>query len=471
MQIKIKKILIVGAGIAGKDVLRELLRAKKKYDVIGFIDDDISKKNKFIKGVKILGEKDLIPKIVKSKNINEVIIAIPSADGSEISKVVNLCAKSKVKFSIVPRVKEIIEGRARLSAIRKVEIEDLLGRPVVKEDVSSLKDFFNGKCVLLTGAAGSIGSELSRQIAAYKPKKLVLVDWWENGIFDISQELSKTFPKVNIVYVIANIQHKEKLDKIFKLHKPQYVFHAAAYKHVPLMEDNSDQAVENNIFGTMNVAEISLDNNVKRFVQVSTDKAAKPVNVMGMTKLIAESIVSDLNSRGKTKFMIVRFGNVLGSNGSVIPIFRKQIESGGPVTITDPKMTRFFMTIPEAAQLIIKAGSIGNGGELFVLDMGNPVRILELAEQMIRLSGFVPGDEIKIVFTGKRKGEKISEILFNEKEKLTSTKDGKIFKTESFGLTNEDTKVSIKRFKKLLTENDYLGIREEFDRLINKFKE
>jgi FlaA1/EpsC-like NDP-sugar epimerase len=283
-------------------------------------------------------------------------------------------------------------------------------------------------------------------------------------MFDLHNELIKNFPSLPIFYVIANIQDEKKINKIFKANKPDYVFHAAAYKHVPLMEDHPDEAVKNNIFGTLSVANASIKNKVKRFVQVSTDKAANPVSVMGATKLIAEGIIKSLN--GKTKFMIVRFGNVLDSNGSVIPIFKKQIENGGPVTVTDKRMTRYFMTIPEAANLILKAASIGRGGELFVLDMGEPVRIIELAENLIRLSGYIPGKDVQVVFTGIRKGEKLSEVLFNDKEKLVSTKEGKIFRTESFGIEIKKMNTILKRLK----DKDNKRTLLELSRLIPSFK-
>ena len=467
---KKKRFLIVGAGEAGKGVLKEIVRIGDGYEVVGFIDDDPQKIGKKINGTKVIGGREVLPQAVKEKKVDEIIIAIPSANGEQIAEIVKFCSKARVGYKIVPRVREIIEGAAHFSSLRKVEVEDLLGRPVIKSDVNKILLFLKGKKVLITGAAGSIGSELARQVAAYNPKGLILVDWWENGVFDFQREMSKNFPKVNIFYYIANIQNREKLTKIFEKHTPHFVFHAAAYKHVPLMEENPDEAVRNNVFGTLNVAEISLASKVDRFVEVSTDKAANPVNVMGMTKLIAEGIVKGLNTKGMTKFMIVRFGNVLGSNGSVVPLFKRQIEMGGPVTVTDKRMTRYFMTIPEAAQLIIKAASIGKGGELFVLDMGEPVKILDLAEQMIRLSGCIPGEDIKIVFTGKRKGEKLSEVLLNDKEKLISTKDGKIMKTESFGLENNEIKEIVKKFGVLLKENDEKGIKREFKRLIKRFE-
>src|SRR5260221_3612124 len=464
-----KRILIVGSGVAGRDVLSEI---KKNPDLsmslIGFIDDNFPSKPKNVNGVAILGDREGLRKIVKEKKIDQVIIAIPSASGSNIADYVRVCSETRVQFKIVPRVKEIIEGKAQLATLRKVQVEDLLGRPVIKSDVEGLKKFFVRKKVLITGAAGSIGSELSRQICAYGPKEVSFVDWWENGMFELQMELKQLFPKLKLNFFIANITDKKRMVDIFGKIKPDYVYHAAAYKHVPLMEDNPGEAIKNNIFGTLNVGVLAQKNSVERFVLVSTDKAARPKNIMGATKLITEGIGKMLN--GKTKFMAVRFGNVLGSYGSVVPIFRKQIENGGPLTITDKRMTRFFMTIPEAAQLILKAGSLGEGGELFVLDMGKPVRIVDLAEQMIRLSGLIPEKDIKIVYTGVRKGEKINEKLFNgkEKKKMVRTSDEKIFITESIGFNLKKLPKSLEKLKKLTQVEDENGIRKEISLLVGK---
>lgn len=468
-----KNILIVGAGVAGGDVAREINNNfSMGLKIAGFIDDDPKKVGMMISGIKVLGKGKEIKKIIKKLNIDEIIIAIPSARGEDIKEYVRLCSESRVGFKIVPRVKEIIEGKAKLESLRKVRVEDLLGRPVIKSDIGGLKEFFRGKRVLITGAAGSIGSELSRQIAAYRPNDLILLDWWENGIFDLKSELTKYFPKLKIDYVIADIRDRQKINNILSLYKPHFVFHAAAYKHVPLMEEFPEEAVKNNIFGTLNVAESAKKFGVERFVLVSTDKAANPVNVMGATKLITEGIGKMLNSQktklmlnNGTKFVAVRFGNVLDSYGSVTPIFRKQIEEGGPVTVTDKKMTRYFMTIPEAAQLILKAASIGCGGELFVLDMGQPVKILDLAEAMIRLSGLIPGEDIAIKFIGKRPGEKISEEIFSKKEKLISTKEGKIFISKSSGFDICKLPIFLQKIEKLANNLDKDGIREEFKRI------
>lgn len=462
---KKRNVLIIGAGVAGSDVASEIKRnPDMDLKVIGFIDDDLLKSGKSVQGLRILGDKKDLPKIVKKFKIEEIIIAIPSADGDAINNYVKKCSELRVRFSIVPRVKEIIEGKAKIESVRNVRVEDILGRPVIKSDVLGLKDFLKGKKVLITGAAGSIGSELSRQVAAYKPDELILLDWWENGIFELKNELSKNFPKAKITFIIGNVQDLGTVRGVMA-RKPDFVFHAAAYKHVPLMEEFPIEAVKNNIFGTLNLAKEAKAARVSKFVLISTDKAAEPVNVMGATKLVTEGIGKMLNSKS-TKFMAVRFGNVLGSYGSVVPIFMKQIENGGPVTITDKRMTRFFMTIPEAAQLILKAANIGDGGELFLLDMGKPVKIVELAESVIRLSGHVPYKDIQIEFVGVRKGEKITEKTLTESEKLESTKDGKIFVSESLGLDMGKLPDFLKRVQDLVIKQDAPKILKELRKLI-----
>ncbi len=472
MKLKAKNILIIGAGVAGTDVYFEIKKNPEiGLKVVGFIDDDPKKLGEKIDGSKVLGSKGNLVNLIEKHKVKEAIVAIPSAEGGRIAEYVKLCNKAKIGVRIVPRVKEIIEGKAHVKTLRRVRVEDLLGRPVVKSDVLELKSFFKHKNVLVTGAAGSIGSELSRQIAAYQPDRLVLLDWWENGVFEIKGELTRDFPKLNIESAIGSIQDKKKIRNVLSTLRPDFVFHAAAYKHVPLMEDYPEEAVKNNIFGTLNVLKESYLTGVKKFVLISTDKAANPKNVMGATKLITEALGKYYNQKNKTKYIAVRFGNVLDSFGSVVPIFRRQIEEGGPITITDKKMTRYFMTIPEAAQLILKAALMGNGGELFVLDMGEPVRIIDLAENMIRLSGLIPGEDIQIVYTGKRKGEKIRESLFNIKEKnhLIKTKDKKIYITESLGVNIRKTKLSLKKFKILCDKNNSQGIRLEFSKLISSF--
>lgn len=463
---KKRNVLIIGAGVAGTDVATEIKRNPDMgLNVVGFIDDDPNKMNKTVGGVSVFGTKNDLEKVIRKLEIEEVIIAIPSAEGETINSYVKACSDLHVRFSIVPRVREIIEGVAKIESVRKVRIEDILGRPVIKGDVLDLKSFLRSKKILITGAAGSIGSELSRQVVAYQPASLVLLDWWENGIFELKNELIKNFPKANLEFIVGNIQDRETVKNILNKFKPDFIFHTAAYKHVPLMEEFPIEAVKNNILGTLNLAEEAKATGVSKFVLISTDKAAEPVNIMGATKLVTEGIGKMLNS-DKTKFMAVRFGNVLGSYGSVVPIFMKQIEGGGPVTITDKRMTRFFMTIPEAAQLILKAANIGQGGELFVLDMGRPVKIVELAESVIRLSGFVPYKDIKIEFVGVRKGEKITEKTLTKSEKLGSTKDGKIFVSESSGFNIKMLPQFIETIKDMARVGDVSGVKSELRKLV-----
>lgn len=463
-----KKVLIVGSGIAGQNVLEEIENSPELgLEVVGFIDDNQPKDSR-VGGLPILGDRQTIGSIVRDQGIKEVIIAIPSAPGEQIQDIVRICTEIGVDFRIVPRVKEIIEGKAHIQSVRKVRLEDLLGRPVVKTDVQELKDFFQGKIVLITGAAGSIGSELSRQICAYGPNKVVLLDCWESGMYDLEIEIRKCFSKLDIQCFIANIQDRPRVKSIFDQTEPDYVFHAAAFKHVPLMEENPSEAIKNNIFGTLNVIEEAVEHRVERFVVVSTDKAANPVNVMGATKLSTEILAKKANKSSQTKFMMVRFGNVLGSYGSVVPLFLKQIEQGGPVTVTDKRMTRFFMTIPEAAQLILKASLLGDGGELFVLDMGQPVKIIDLAENLIRLSGYKPYEDIDIVFSGIRKGEKLDEELFTAKEEVSTTKKEKIYIAESDHLLKVDSDELLDQAKSLSALNDAETIKIRFMKLINR---
>jgi len=463
-----KKIIIIGAGVAGGNVLEEINKTPElDFNVVGFIDDDLKKKNGNIFGKKILGSSRNFRKIVKKYDIDQIIIAIPSAESERIRKYVKLCSEEKVSFRIVPRVREIIEGQAHIQEVRKVQLDDLLGRPVVKSEVESIKRFFRGKNVLITGSAGSIGSELSRQVSAYRPKSLILLDWWENGLFEIQNELISSFPDVKLFPIIGNIQDKEKISRIMKEFKPNYIFHAAAYKHVPLMESFPEEAVKNNVIGSLNIMEEARNNGVEKFIVISSDKAANPINVMGATKLITEAIGLSMN--GKTKYISVRFGNVLGSFGSVVPIFRKQIEKGGPLEITDKRMERYFMTISEAVHLILKAALIGNGGELFVLDMGKPVKIIDLAEQLIRLSGYIPGKEIKIKYTGLRLGEKLKEDLFTKDESLKKTKERKIFKSKSSAVKIKNLKSEIEKLNLFAIQGERILIREELGKIMKTF--
>ncbi len=436
----IKKIvIIVGAGVAGIDIAKEIKRYPDlNLNPVGFVDDDNVKQGKTFYSLKVLGKIKDLQKIIKQKKVDEVLIAIPSAEGAIVEKVVDACLKEKVIFKIVPNVKEIIEGKAEIKRVREVHVEDLLNRPIVKSDVIELESYLKEKTILVTGAAGSIGSELSRQIASYKPKLLILFDWWENGLFNLDNEFKESFPGVKYIKVVGNIQDRRKVHQVFSEYRPNLVFHTAAFKHVPMMEENPSEAIKNNILGTEILATEANSSNTEKFLFISTDKAVKPKSVMGMTKLIGEYIVRSLNKKNNTKFIVVRFGNVLDSQGSVIPTFKKQIAQGGPITVTHPKMTRFFMTIPEAANLLLQSIQIGIGGEVFVLDMGKKIKIVDLVHKLIRLSNLIPNKDIKIKFIGIRSGEKLHEELFTKEEKVIKIKP-KIYKS-----MNDDYKDSFK---------------------------
>jgi FlaA1/EpsC-like NDP-sugar epimerase len=384
-------------------------------------------KNMKLHGVPVVGNRYDIVRVAKEMNIDEIIIAIPSAPKKEINAIYSECSKTDCKVRILPSISHIINGNVSMKKVRDVELEDLLGREPVKLELNKIALYLKNKVVLVTGGGGSIGSELCRQIAAFLPKQLILLDFYENNAYDIQNELKFKYPDLNLTAVIANIREEQRIDNIFRQYRPDVVFHAAAHKHVPLMEENPIEAIKNNVFGTINVVKSADKYKTSKFILISTDKAVNPTNVMGATKRIAEMIIQATNRHSKTKFAAVRFGNVLGSNGSVIPLFKKQIVNGGPVTVTHPEVTRYFMTIPEAVQLVIQAGSMVIGGEVFVLDMGQPVKIYDLARNLIKLSGYKPDEDIEIVFTGLRPGEKLYEELLLEEEGLSTTRHNKIF--------------------------------------------
>ncbi len=430
-----KNLLIIGAGEAGSMIIREINRSlSANYLPIGFIDDDPKKQGHQLHGIPVLGERKDISRLIKQYEIEEVIIALPSASRADIREIINICQQETVHILMVPSMAEIIKGTVSLKQLRDVEIEDLLGREPVRVDLEAIAGYLRGERVLITGAGGSIGSEICRQVAKFQPEVLLLLGRGENSIYEIDQELRNTAPQLPREAIIADIRDHEKMEQIFKTYRPTVVFHAAAHKHVPLMESEPDEAVKNNVFGTRNLAELADRYQVKRFVLVSTDKAVNPTSVMGATKRVAELVLQDFSTRSNTKFMAVRFGNVLGSRGSIIPLFRTQIARGGPVTVTDPEMTRFFMTIPEAAQLVIQAGALGQGGEIFILDMGEPVKIVQLARELIRLSGLIPDKDIKIEYTGIRPGEKLYEELLTRDEGVHVTKHERIYNTQVKGL-------------------------------------
>lgn len=423
-----RRALVVGAGDAGQMVVRELgHRPDVGLDVVGFIDDDPTKVKKRIGSRTVFGTTNELAKFVEELFIDQVIIAIPSAPAAEVRRIVDICRVCEVETRILPGLFELIDGRVSVSQLREVSLEDLLGREPVDLDSSSIAGYIEGKRVLVTGAGGSIGSELCRQIMRFNPEELILLGKGENSIFTIGQELARRPEPVALTTVIGDIRDRQRMSNVFSKHRPHVVFHAAAHKHVPLMELNVSEAVTNNIGGTLNLATLSDEFGVERFVLVSSDKAVNPTSVMGATKRIAELVVQDMARKSRTNFVAVRFGNVLASRGSVIPIWRQQIANGGPVTVTHPDATRYFMLIPEAVQLIMQAGAIGAPGDIFVLDMGKPIKILDLARDLIKLSGLRPGHDIAIEFVGLRQGEKLHEELLTAAEGLTKTMYRKIF--------------------------------------------
>ena len=424
---RLKRFLIVGAGNAGEALLREILRMPvTQYDVVGLIDDDSAKQGTHIHGIPILGTVEQLSEICEKHKIEEIAIAMPSASPQQLRRVIQVCEGTKIRFRTVPSITDIASGRLRVSQIRDVDINDLLGREAVKLDMDLIEAFAKDKAILVTGAGGSIGSEMCRQLCNFNPKLLLLIEQAENPLFYIERELRKHYVDVNIKAIICNITDKTRVDEVFREYKPQVVIHAAAHKHVPLMEINAGEAIKNNILGTQIVADAADNFGATNFVMISTDKAVNPTSIMGSSKRIAEMYIQDLSRSSETHFVTVRFGNVLGSEGSVVPIFKKQIAEGGPVTVTHPEMKRYFMTIPEASQLVLQAASMGKGGEIFVLDMGEPVKIVALARELITLSGFRPGEDIEMIFTGPRSGEKLFEELSIEGEDMQRTMHPKI---------------------------------------------
>lgn len=424
-----ENIMIVGAGESGREILREYRKSDKlKGNVKCFIDDNENKRNRMLEGVPILGNRYDIPHIVKEQEINKIIIAIPSATKEERKAIVNVCKETACKVLILPGMYQLAKGEVSVSALRPVSVEELLGRDSIKMDVQEVSDYIRGKIVLVTGGGGSIGSELCRQIARYQAKTLIIFDIYENNAYEIEQELKRRHAEVEVIAIIGSVRDIGCLERIFTLYKPEIVFHAAAHKHVPLMETSPNEAIKNNVFGTFNTARLAKENHVEKFVLISTDKAVNPTNIMGASKRLCEMVVQTMARKSDyTKFAMVRFGNVLGSNGSVIPLFKKQIEEGGPVTVTHPDIIRYFMTIPEAVSLVLTAGSYAKGGEIFILDMGEPVKIAELAKNLIKLSGLRLGEDIEIEYTGLRPGEKLYEELLMEEEGLKKTPNNLIF--------------------------------------------
>ena len=462
-----RRVMIVGAGSAGTMIINEMMaRRELKYNPIVLIDDDKSKLGKRISGVKIEGNRYDIPYIAGEQEIDLILIAIPSLDAKNKAEIIDICKETNCKLQIVPGMYEIISGKATVSKIKDVDLEDLLGRDPIKLDNKGIADYIEGRTILITGAGGSIGSELCRQIAVYNPKRLVLFDIYENNVYDIQNELKEDYPDLEMSVLIGSIRDRARLHEVFTKYKIDVVFHAAAHKHVPLMEDSPKEAIKNNVFGTLNLAREASDAGVSRFVMISTDKAVNPTNIMGATKRLCEMIIQAMNKQSKTEFVAVRFGNVLGSNGSVIPLFKKQIAHGGPVTVTHKKIIRYFMLIPEAAQLVLQAGAFAKGGEIFVLDMGKPVKIYDLACDLIRLSGLEPGKDIKIVFTGLRPGEKLYEELLMSEEGLEDTVHEKIHVGQPTFESMDTLEEKLEQLRKLLQMNDIAEIKHQMQKIV-----
>ena len=453
---KTQNLLIIGAGMGAREIIIAIKNSMRdKYNIVGIVDDNTNKLNKSILGIKVIGTRYDIPQIVKEKNVDIIFLAIKRITQMSRKKIIEICQTTGVKTRVLPSTEDIIEKQGAMNSLRDVEIEDLLGRDAIKLDNKNINSLIKDNTVLVTGGGGSIGSELCRQIIKYNPERLIILDIYENNLYDIELELKSNYPKAKIEAIVGSVRDKNRLEYVFSEYKPQLVFHAAAHKHVPLMENNPLEAVKNNIFGTYNVVNCADKYNVERFVLISTDKAVNPTNIMGASKRVCEMIVQAKNKISKTEYVAVRFGNVLGSNGSVIPLFKKQISAGGPVTVTHKEITRFFMTIPEAVGLILQAVTYAKGGEIFVLDMGEPVKIYDLAVSLIKLSGLEPEVDIPIQITGLRPGEKLYEELLMAEEGLTATKHDKIFVSEPTYLELEELQTKLDRLSKIEYMENY----------------
>lgn len=461
-----RNTMVVGAGEAGAMVIKEFQNSRYlDQKVCCVVDDNEAKQGKYLRGVKIMGTRNDIGFLAREMNVDEIIVALPSVPQPEVREILQICQETGCKLKVLPGIYQMINGEVSVSRLRKVEIEDLLGRAPIKLQVESVMGYVAGKTILVTGGGGSIGSELCRQIAAHNPKRLIIVDIYENNAYDIQQELKRKFPKLDLVVLIASVRNVHRINSIFETYRPEIVYHAAAHKHVPLMEDSPNEAIKNNVFGTYTTAQAADRYGVLRFVLISTDKAVNPTNIMGASKRICEMIIQMMNHRSKTDFVAVRFGNVLGSNGSVIPLFKKQIEQGGPVTVTHPDIIRYFMTIPEAVSLVLQAGALAKGGEIFVLDMGEPVKIMDLAENLIRLSGYKPFEDIQIEFTGLRPGEKLYEELLMSEEGLKETENELIHIGKPIEFDEEKFLQELEELKEM-AEEDSDGIRRKVQGIV-----
>ena len=455
-KVKAKNLLIIGAGMGAREIIITIKNSMRdRYNIVGIIDDNKNKLNHYILGIKVIGTRYEIPRFAKEYDVDEIFFAINKIDAVSRRKILEICQETGVKTRVPPTTEEVIDRQGAMNSLRNVQIEDLLGRDPIELDNKNIKNLIKDKTVLVTGGGGSIGSELCRQIIKYKPQNLVILDIYENTLYDIERELEADYPTANIKAIIGSVRDKERLEEVFNKYKPNVVFHAAAHKHVPLMETSPLEAIHNNVFGTYNVVNCADKFGVEKFVLISTDKAVNPTNIMGASKRVCEMIVQTKNKTSKTDFVAVRFGNVLGSNGSVIPLMKKQIEKGGPVTVTHKEITRYFMTIPEAVQLILQAVTYAKGGEIFVLDMGEPVKIYDLAVSLIRLMGYEPNVDIPIIITGLRPGEKLYEELLMAEEGLVSTKHDKIFITQPMHLEEKELNEKLYELGNIKYNEDY----------------
>ena len=453
---KQKNLLIIGAGAAARDIIKVLRDTlNHKYNIIGIVDDSPYKYKYSLSGIKILGNRYDIPKICKKYEVEEIFFTISRISPKDKKEILNICQETNASVRRLPSTEDMIKNKNIVENMKKVEIEDLLARDAISLDNHNIESLIKDNVILVTGGGGSIGSELCRQIISYEPKKLVIFDIYENNLYDIQMELNFKYPIANIDAIVGSVRDKKKLEEVFKTYKPSLVFHAAAHKHVPLMEVSPLEAIKNNVFGTKNVADMADKYHVKKMILVSTDKAVNPTNIMGATKRMCEIIIQDKNRKSKTEYAAVRFGNVLGSNGSVIPLFKKQIEKGGPITVTDKEITRFFMTIPEAVGLILQAMTYANGGEIFVLDMGEPVKIYDLAVNLIKLSGLRPNIDIPIEVTGLRPGEKLTEELLMNEEGLLDTAHNKIFIGKPLEISSEEVEKRINLLSEIVESEEH----------------
>ena len=465
------KIMIIGAGEATSVLMREISNSRylDNSKVVCIIDDDLGKVGKYIRGVKIVGTRDHIKEYARYYVIDEIIFAIPSASTKDKRVILNICKETSCNLKILPGVYQMVDGEINIKDLRNVDVLDLLGRDPVKVDIESIMGYVKDKTVLVTGGGGSIGSELCRQLVSHKPKCLVIFDIYENNAYDIQQELKIKYPDANVVTLIGSIRNTSRLESVFEQYKPDIVYHAAAHKHVPLMEVSPNEAIKNNVVGTWNVAKMADKYGVKKFVMISTDKAVNPTNVMGATKRICEMIIQSFNEKSKTDFVAVRFGNVLGSNGSVIPLFKRQIEAGGPVTVTHPDIIRYFMTIPEAVSLVLQAGAYAKGGEIFILDMGEPVKIDDLAKNLIRLSGYTLGVDMEIKYTGLRPGEKLYEELLMNEEGMQDTDNKLIHIGRPIEFDKEHFYEKLEELKEMAYAEDSADIRKKIMEVVDTY--